>query len=209
MHASSPDGSPPVEAVVFDLGGVLIDWDPRYLYRKLFRDPAEMEQFLGAVCTQDWHEQHDRGRPMSETIPELTREYPEFAEYIASWARQDEMYGGAYIDTVEILEALRGRTRLLALTNWPRETFHLIRSRFEFLDWFEGIVVSGREGIAKPDPEIFELLAGRFSLVPTRTLFIDDSPRHLAAAANLGYQIHRFQGPSELKQRLDRAGLLP
>ena len=93
-------------------------------------------------------------------------------------------------------------------SNWPSETFDLIRSRFDFLDWFEGIVVSGAEGIAKPDREIFELLANRFGLVPDRTLFIDDSSRHVAAAADLGYQIHHFQGAGELKRQLDQSGLL-
>ena len=198
-----------VGAVVFDLGGVLIDWDPRYLYRQLFGDPADMERFLGSVCTQVWHEQHDRGRPMRDTIPELTREYPEFADYIAAWARQTEMFGGAYVETVDILSSLRGRVRLLALTNWPHETFDLIRSRFEFLDWFDGIIVSGSEGIAKPDQEIFELLADRYDLDPTRTLFIDNSSQHVAAAANLGYQTHHFEGPGGLTRQLRRVGLGP
>jgi 2-haloacid dehalogenase len=206
--SSGPDRSPGLNAVVFDLGGVLIDWDPRYLYRTLFPDPVEMERFLGEVCTQDWHEQHDRGRPMRETIPELTRDHPEFADHIAAWARQAEMYGGAFPENVEILSSLRGRTRLLALTNWPSETFELIRSRFDFLSWFEGIVVSGEEGIAKPDPEIFERLADRFRLVPAQTLFIDDSSRHVAAARSLGYQIHHFQGSPDLRGRLVRSGLL-
>jgi 2-haloacid dehalogenase len=205
---SSPDGSPRLEAVVFDLGGVLIDWDPRYLYRTRFRDPREMERFLGAVCTQDWHEQHDRGRPMRETIPELTREHPEFAGHIAAWSRQGDMYGGAFPENVEIVSSLRGRTRLLALTNWPSETFGVLRSRFDFLNWFEGIVVSGEEGIAKPDPEIFERLTDRFHLAPAHTLFIDDSPRHVAAAQTLGYQTHHFRSSRELRRRLVRSGLL-
>lgn len=206
--SSERDRPPGLGAVVFDLGGVLIDWDPRYLYRTLFDDPLEMEQFLRSVCTQDWHEQHDRGRPMRETIPELAREHPEFADQIAAWARQPEMYGGAFTDIVEIVSSLRGRTRLFALTNWPAETFDLLRSRFDFLDWFDGIVVSGEEGVVKPDPEIFQRLTDRYGLVPAQTLFIDDSPRHVAAAHTFGYQVHQFRRSHELRRTLVHLGLL-
>ena len=115
---------------------------------------------------------------------------------------------GALTENVEILSALQGRTRLLALTNWPGETFELIRSQFGFLSWFDGIVVSGREGIAKPDPEIFELLTDRFRLEPAATLFIDDSPRHIAAAQRMGYQVHHFQSSSLLRERLAQSGLI-
>lgn len=167
-----------------------------------------MEHFLGAICTQEWHEQHDRGRPMRETIPELTRQHPDFADHIAAWARQSEMYGGAFPESVAILSSLRGRTRLLALTNWPRETFALLRAQFDFLAWFEGIVVSGEEGVAKPDREIFERLTDRFGLEPADTLFIDDSARHVATAQSLGYQTHHFRSPAELRDRLARSGLL-
>lgn len=198
-----------VVAVVFDLGGVLIDWNPRHLYRDVFTGADEMEHFLGAVCTLEWHAQHDLGRPMARTLPEQAARFPEYREHIMLWANQDAMVGGAIPETVEILRRLRARlVPCFAVTNWPSESFARVRGRFEFLDWFDGIVVSGDERMAKPDPRIFRLLIDRYHLDPAATLFVDDSPVHCAAAAELGFRTHVFTSADELVADLEDLGLL-
>jgi 2-haloacid dehalogenase len=199
-----------ISAVVFDLGGVLIDWNPRYLYRTLFDDEAAMEDFLATVTTHEWNLAQDAGRPWSEAIEELARLHPEQRDLIAAyWERWPETLGDALQPTVDILEELRSRgVRLVALTNWSGETFPYARPRYPFLDWFEGIVVSGDEQLAKPDPRIFELLIRRFDLDPATTLFIDDNPENVAVAAQLGFVALRFDDAGRLRADLGRLGLL-
>jgi len=143
--------------VVFDLGGVLIDWNPRYLYRKLFDDDEGMERFLSEVCSPEWNTRQDAGRLWREAVSELTTRHPDQAAMIAAYhLRWPEMLGGDIPEAVELLKELKQqRLRLYALTNWSHETFPVARSRFAFLDWFEGIVVSGEERMVKPDPAIF------------------------------------------------------
>jgi len=198
-----------IEAVVFDLGGVLIDWNPRHLYRDVFSGEAEMEHFLDTVCTLDWHYQHDLGRPMSDTLPALAAEFPDYHTQIMLWADQEAMVGGAISETVEVLRRLRARAvPCYAVTNWPGDSFARVRDRFDFLDWFDGIVVSGDERIAKPDPRIFHLLVDRYELDPGATLFVDDSPGHCAAAAELGFRTHVFTSAEALVAELAELGVL-
>jgi 2-haloacid dehalogenase len=198
-----------VEAVVFDLGGVLIDWNPRYLYRTVFADEAEMEHFLGTVCTLEWHFEHDRGRPMSESLPERAARFPEYRDAIMLWADENGMIGGAHGDVVAIVRELRDRSvPCYALTNWPSETFPAARDRFEFLAWFNGIVVSGEERIAKPDHAIFRLLCDRYDLDPESTLFVDDTEGNIDVAGSLGFVAHRFRSAEVLRAELVRLGLL-
>jgi 2-haloacid dehalogenase len=207
-----PDTAPPaISAVVFDLGGVLIDWDPRHLYRTLFDDEAEMEQFLATVTTPEWNREQDAGRPWSEAIEELARRHPEHRELItAYWERWHETLGDAIEPTVEVLDELRGTgVRLFALTNWSGETFPVARPRYPFLEWFEGIVVSGDERLIKPDPAIFEVLVERYGLEPATTLFIDDQPGNVAAARELGFAALGFVDGAALREDLRRLGLLP
>jgi 2-haloacid dehalogenase len=199
-------------AVVFDLGGVLIDWNPRHLYRKLFGDRVEdMERFLAEVCTQAWNERHDAGLPYDNGVAELQAAYPQVADLVAAYHhRWDEMLAGALEETVEILSALRARgLPLYALTNFSAEKFPIARERFEFLGWFDGIVVSGEEKLIKPDKAIFDLLTDRYGLDPRRTLFIDDVERNVQGAAALGFQVHHFTGADRLRISLREAGLLP
>jgi len=199
----------PVDGVVFDLGGVLIDWNPRYLYRRLFDSEDEMEAFLGSVCTMEWHYQHDLGRPMTETLPELVAQYPKYETQIMAWVREDEMVAGAIEPTVEILRELSDRSvPCFALTNWPEDAFERVRDRFSFLASFAGIVVSGAEGVAKPDPAIFRLLLDRYQLDAATTLFIDDSPMHVQAARQIGMRVHRFTNAEALRRELAALGLL-
>jgi 2-haloacid dehalogenase len=199
-----------IDAVVFDIGGVLLDWDPRYLYRKLFDDHAEMEQFLDEICTLQWHSAHDLGVPASRSCAELARLHPEHAELIAAWsARSEEMVAGEISEVVEMLAALkRAGVPCYALTNMEAETYPLRRSRYEFMGWFDGTVVSAHEGVAKPDPEIFRRLLDRFGLAAERTVMIDDSAANLEAARRLGLKTVHFRSAADLRSWLADAGLL-
>ena len=203
MNADAPRTSE-ADAVVFDLGGVLLDWDPRYLYRQLFDDEAEMEQFLGEICTLEWHAAHDRGVPMAQSCAALAAAHPEYAVLINAWAeRSEEMIAGPIHGTVEILEELLQKgVRCYALTNMERETYPLRRERFPFMGWFAGTVVSSHEGVAKPAPEIFRLLLDRFGLAPERTVMIDDSQPNIDTAAGLGMIAVRFTSPAALRTAL-------
>ncbi|MFG0669674.1 HAD family hydrolase [Pseudomonas sp. xss_1] len=199
-----------IDTVVFDLGGVLVDWNPRHLYRKIFRnDEAAMESFLSDVCNTAWNEQQDRGRPWSEAISEAISHHPSHEANIRVYReRWDEMLSGAMVGTVEILNELQlGGIRLVALTNWSAETFHYAERRFEFLKKFEGVLVSGKEGLIKPEPEIFQLLLHRYSLAPRRTLFIDDVEKNVAAARAQGMLAVRFTDADQLRSDLVTLGL--
>jgi 2-haloacid dehalogenase len=205
-----PSPTSPPTAVVFDLGGVLIDWDPRYLYRTLFEDAASMERFLAEVTTQDWNAAQDAGRPWAEAIEVLSARFPDQRPLIEAYrTRWAETLGGAVDGTVEVLSDLRERgVRLLALSNWSAETFPVARDHYPFLGWFEGIVISGEVGIAKPDARIFEALIERHGVEPSRTVFVDDSEANVVAAEELGFIGVRFADPGTLRADLERMGLL-
>ena len=191
--------------VLFDLGGVLIDWDPRHLYRKLFvGDEAAMEHFLATVCTHEWNRCQDAGRSFAEGARLLKAEHPEKAELIDAYgARFDEMLAGAIAGSVEILAELRDRgTPLYSLTNWSAETFPAALERFGFLRWFRGILVSGEAGVIKPDPRIFTLLIERFAVDPKRTVYIDDVETNIAAARHFGIHAIHFTTVERLREEL-------
>lgn len=196
--------------IVFDLGGVLIDWDPRHLYRKLFDGEAEMERFLTEVCTQEWNEKQDEGRPFAEGVAELVERHPDqrplIEAYAARWA---EMMGGSISDSVEILGELRSRGHALyALSNFSAETFPHARERFDFLDWFDGIVISGEVRTKKPEPEIFRVLLTRHGLEAERCVFVDDIQANVEAAQDLGFEALHFTSAAALRDQLGRLGLL-
>jgi 2-haloacid dehalogenase len=196
--------------VVFDLGGVLVDWNPRYLYRSLIDDEREVERFLATVCTQSWNEQQDAGRPFAEAVAELVGRFPEQADLIRAYdERWPEMIRGSLPDTVDILAELRDRgTRLLALTNWSAEKFHVARERFEFLTWFEGIVVSGEENMRKPDTRIYRLLVDRYRVTTDTAVFIDDSAANVAASKDAGLPAIQFESAAALRRALTDRGAL-
>jgi 2-haloacid dehalogenase len=212
---ATPDLAPAVAgrptAVVFDLGGVLIDWNPRHLYRSLFADEAQMERFLAEVTTQAWNLEQDRGRPFAEAIAGLVRDHPDQAGLIeAYWRRWPEMLGEPFHEAVDILAALRATgIRLLALTNWSAETYPFAAPRYPFLGWFEAVIVSGDVELVKPDPAIFQLLVDRHGLEPRRTVLIDDTIANVRAAAALGFRAISFTDAPALRRDLVALGLLP
>jgi 2-haloacid dehalogenase len=201
----------PVAAVIFDVGGVLLDWDPRHLYRKLFADEAEMELFLAEICSPAWHAPHDRGVSTAASCAELASRHPQFSELIWAWStRSEEMIGGVDAGSVEVLRTVRDTGMpCYALTNMEAETYPLRLKRFPFLGWFDGTVVSGREGVAKPDPVIFMQLLDRFGLTPRTTLMIDDTKENLETASSLGIQTVLFRSSRQLRAELESAAILP
>ncbi len=202
---------PARDTVVFDLGGVLIAWDPRHLYRKLFAgDETAMEHFLANVCTHEWNRCQDAGRSFAEGARLLKAEHPDKAELIdAYFSRFDEMMPGPIAGSVEILAELRDRgTPLYGLTNFSAETYPPAFERFEFLRWFDGILVSGEVGLLKPDPRIFELLIERFAIDPRRAVYIDDVETNVIAARPLGIHAIHFTTPAALRAELAELGLL-
>jgi 2-haloacid dehalogenase len=195
--------------VVFDLGNVLVQWDPRFLYRQLLSSEAAVEEFLAEVCTPEWNEAQDRGRPFAEGITEAIERHPVHEPLIrAFFDRWDEMCPGLVAGTVEVLAELHAAAvPLYALSNWSLETFARVRHRFDFLDWFEGMVISAAEGIVKPEPAIYELLLDRFGLTAERTVFIDDAARNIDAARGCGLVPVLFTDADTLRQDLRRLGL--
>ena len=195
--------------VVFDLGGVLIDWDPRYLYRTLLPSEKAVEQFLAEVCTAEWNAAQDAGRAWSVAVAELTRQFPDRAELIRAYdERWWETIGGEIPGTVQVLRSLRDRgVRLYALTNWSSEKFDLTYPRFEWLSWFAGIVVSGKEGVVKPDPRIFRILLERYDIDPVAAVYIDDAQHNVDAAAEIGLHALNFFSPEHLCDDLAQLGL--
>ena len=196
--------------VVFDLGGVLIDWNPRYLYRKVLPE-AEVERFLAEVCTQAWNERQDAGRTVAEATAELVARFPDQEALVrAYYDRWDEMLGGLIEGTAAIVEELaaRGEVELYALSNWSSETFHHARGRYAVLERFRAILVSGEERLIKPDPRFFELLFTRHGVAPARAIFIDDVERNVEAARRLGMTGIRFDSPAQLRAELVRLGAL-
>ena len=195
----------PINTIMFDLGGVLIDWDPRYLYRKLFDNEQDMEHFLAQVATSDWNEEQDAGRPLAEATALLIAQHPEQEVMIrAFYDRWTEMLGGAITETVEILTHFKENTSydLFALTNWSAETWPIALEQFEFLHWFQGVLVSGQEKMRKPAAAFYHLLEERFPLELKHSLFIDDNLRNVEAARELGLRTIHFQSPEQLKTEL-------
>lgn len=191
-------------AVVFDLGGVLLDWNPRYLYRKLFNDEAEMETFLATVCSPQWNLQQDAGRSFANAIAELSVSHPQHRRMIeAYYTRWGEMLAGPIEGTVSILSELRELGfDLYALSNWSAETFPIAHRRYDFLQWFDTIVLSGEEKVVKPDSRIYHILLQRIGRNARECIFIDDSPDNVAAAKALGFDAIEFTGPGALGEAL-------
>lgn len=195
----------PIDTVIFDLGNVLIKWDPRTLYRKIFVDPGAMEYFLSEICTPEWNLKQDAGRSWEAGITDRIQAFPEYESEIRAYReRWVEMLGGAMEESVYMLKSLytAGDFRLLALTNWSAETWPIALERFDFLQLFEGIVVSGQEGMVKPDQEIYQLICDRYHIDPARALFIDDSEANVIGAQKFGLNAIQFESPGQFRQAL-------
>lgn len=200
-----------IDTIVFDIGNVLVGWDPRHLYRKVFATEAEMEQFLAEICTMEWHLAHDYGVPFAENAARLKEIHPTHGDLIDLWwSRYAEMIPGRVPGTADLLHALgdKGLT-LHGLTNMPVPVFDYLREAYPELQRFGTAVVSGAEGMIKPDPRIFELLIERSGLVPQASFFIDDSRKNIDAAAALGFETHHFTDAARLADDLAARGLLP
>ena len=193
-------------AIIFDFGNVLVDWNPRYLYRKLLDGDQAIEQFLGEVDFFEWNLEHDAGRPFDESIAEMCVRFPQYCDLIRAYdLRYEESISGPIWPTVEVLRSLKAAGYpLYGLSNWPSDKFDLVSPKYEFFFWFDDIVVSGKVRIAKPDPRIFELLLERIGRLASECLFIDDSPKNIIVAQKLGFQTIRYTSTEQLIQELEK-----
>ena len=200
-----------VKTIIFDLGGVLIDWNPRYVFDKLIEEEAKRAHFFQHICTSEWNEEQDAGRSLSEATKLLVDQYPEWQEYLeAYYGRWEEMLGGPIPETVGILRQLKesGKYKLYALTNWSAELFPVALKKYDFLHWFDGRLVSGEEKTRKPFPEIYQLILDRFQINKEEAIFIDDNVRNAEAAQAFGIPTIRFSSPQQLKTELEQRRIL-
>ena len=199
----------PCKAAVFDLGGVLIHWDPRLLYRKLLPTEVEVEKFLSTVCTPEWNVRQDAGRPLDQGIAELVKRFPDQAVLIEAWRDRVGEMVLPIEGSVELLSELRERdVPLYILSNWGTDEFEAIRGLFPFLGWFRGILISGSVGVLKPDPHIFGILERKYRLHPPEVAFVDDHPENVDVAQQLGFESVLFSSPGDVRRELVRLGLL-
>ena len=201
-----------VKNIIFDLGGVLIDWNPEYVYLEVFKgNRKKMKNFFDEVCTFDWNENQDAGYPLADATEDRIALFPEQADLIRMYyGRWEEMLRGPISGTVSILKKLINNNgyRVFALTNWSAETFPIALKRFDFLHWFEGIVVSGTEKTRKPFPEIYETTLERYGLKASESIFIDDNERNIIAANLFGIQTIKFLNPHQLEEDLKTKEIL-
>lgn len=193
-----------IRNVIFDFGGVLIDWNPRYLYRKVFDNDEQMEYFLDNICTTEWNTCQDAGRPWSDAVALLQKQYPEYSELIALYSdRWPEMLGGAFPETVSLMRRVKeAGYHVFGLTNWSAEKFPVALERFDFLKELEGIVVSGEEKLIKPDERIYRVLFDRYKQLPEESVFIDDNQANITAAERLGMHAVLFDNIESVEKRL-------
>jgi 2-haloacid dehalogenase len=199
-----------IDTIVFDFGGVLIDWNPRYLYQKIFKKAEEMEYFLSEICSPYWNEQMDMGRSFREATAELANFHPQYeVEINAYYDGWSEMISGPIKGTPQTLLDLKNEGyNLYGLTNWSAETFPLVFNKYDFFSLFDGIVVSGEEKCIKPDKEIYHILIGRYEIRPEYSIFIDDSILNVDAANLLGFKGINFTNDQMLRKALRGFGLL-
>ena len=195
--------------MAFDIGGVLLDWDPRHLYRKLIADPDRMADFLGRVCTPSWHRAHDLGADTERSCAELAARHPDVADLIMAWSdRGEEMIAGQFDAAVQVLADVRASgVRCFALSNMEADRFALRRSRFAFFDLLDGCVISGIEGVAKPDPAIYEILISRYRLDPAATVVVDDLESNVTAARKAGATAILYRDAGQLRRDLRALGV--
>ena len=198
-----------IKNIIFDFGGVLIDWDPVYLYRKIFEDEREMEHFLENICTSEWNVQQDAGRSLAEATELLQAEHPEHKELIGHfYTRWDEMIGGDIKENVRVLEKLKPKFPIYGLTNWSAETITIAYDKFDFFELMDGIVVSGDEKLIKPDPKLYQVLLDRYNLKASESVFIDDNINNIETAQSMGFQTIHITEETDLEKEVKDMGLL-
>ena len=202
-----------INTIIFDLGGVLIDWNPMYVFNDLIADKERQKYFFENVCTMHWNEQQDAGTPIAQATAERIAMFPDWQNEIrAYYGRWVEMLGDANHGTVEILKKLVDSPdyRVYALTNWSAETFPIAKSieRFQFLHWFEGILVSGEEHLLKPQPEIYEAILSRYDIDRTKAIFIDDNYKNVVGSEAVGLKAIHFTTAELLAEELKKLGIL-
>ncbi len=196
--------------LLWDIGNVIVRWDPRTLYAKIFPDPVECDRFLSCVCTMDWHMAHDRGVSFEDNRVDLISRHPEYAQAITAWGeRWWEMFSGVIPETEAAIECLHARgVPQYGLSNISQDVIAGVVAMSPAFECLTDILVSGAEGMTKPDPAIFRLACDRFGFEPADALFVDDGAQNIAAAAALGFDTHHFTDPVELLSALEKRGLL-
>ena len=201
-----------INTIIFDLGNVLIDWNPRHVFNdSYFESQEKRDYFFSQICTMDWNEQQDEGRSIVEATQELVGKFPDWEQPVRDYyGRWTEMLGGPINESVEIFRQLKesGKYKTYALTNWQAGLFDIALVRYNFLHWFDGRVVSGEEKLRKPFPEFYQRLLDRYSVIPSEALFIDDNLRNIKAAEGMGIKSIHFQSPEQLKTELKTGGVL-
>ncbi len=199
-----------IKAIIWDLGNVFIDWNPRYVFDALIEEEEKRTYFFEHICTMDWNENQDAGYPIQQATQDLVTKHPDWKEPIeAYYGRWEEMLGGTIDGTVTVFKALKQQENLkhYALTNWSAELFPTALRLYDFLHLFDGRVVSGEEKMRKPDPRFYQILLDRYHLQTNEVLFIDDNVRNVAAAEKMGIKSIRFQTPEELEKELEKLNL--
>jgi 2-haloacid dehalogenase len=202
-----------INTIIFDLGGVLVDWSPNYVFHETyFETPEKRKFFFDNICTSDWNEEQDAGRSYVEATQELVTKFPEWESQIRDYyGRWSDMLKAPIPETVEILKTLKqsGKYKLYALTNWHAGLFDIALTRYGFLHWFDGRVVSGEEMTRKPFPEFYQRLLDRYNVKPENAIFIDDNLRNVKAAEEMGIKSIHFTGASTLESKLSELNILP
>ena len=198
-----------ITTIIFDFGGVLLDWNPRYFYRQEFGDDAAMEAFLAHIGWEEWNIQQDKGRPLAEATELLQHQFPDYHSKIQLFYEQwNKMLKGEISENVAVLQELKQQYTLYGLTNWSAETFPVALERFSFLKLFDGIVVSGEEKLVKPDEKIFRVMLERYHLDAKSSLFIDDNRNNIDTAKGMGFSTIHVTGQTDLRHELHVLGLL-
>jgi len=201
-----------INTIIFDLGNVLVDWNPTYVFDETYFDSIEKrDYFFMNICTMDWNEQQDEGRSIVEATQELVEQFPDWEQPIRDYyGRWTEMLGGPIHESVEVFRQLKesGKYKIYALTNWQSGLFDIALVRYNFLHWFDGRVVSGDEKIRKPFPAFYQRLLDRYSVHPSEAVFIDDNLRNIKAAEEMGIKSIHFQSAGQMKKELELAGIL-
>src|SRR5882757_139948 len=198
-----------IKNIIFDFGGVLVDWNPRYLYKDHFRDEHEMEYFLKNICTEEWNLEQDRGRSLSDGTLLLQNKFPEFHSMIQLFYDEWEtMLKSDIPGTVSLLYKLKEKYNIYGLTNWSAETISIAYDRFSFFKEFDGVVVSGYEKMIKPEKGIYHLLLDRYKLDATHTIFIDDNINNIKAAEEIGLHAIHYESPGKLEAKLSLMNVL-